>query len=312
MRGITAIHATGTFSSCRLRVQCYLVAFSQCHFRELAAHKGQLSITVAQADHGLWWNARLRHLSIPLMHDPSENPPPSYASTSANRSPSDSLRAADTAAAPPIDAPPIVAPPIVVPPIVAPSPTPPATGAPTAVASVAPTTVAPFTLPPAQTTAVAPTAAAPTTIVQPSITNAAADDNSDLFKGNKRLHEEEQTMPIRDSDGNTRPFPVTDPNEIRRRIQPPRPLPLPPRDQAATNSGASVVVPSQAIIPAQRAANPVHLPSIPQVSHRSTSAGSRATRQLPSRRLTSPPTGPSEPINSALTPLYASVSPSHL
>lgn len=222
------------------------------------------------------------------MHDPSENPPP-HTSTSANRADSQPTTAdglVNTGGTAPSVAQPIVAQSAVAPSVVQPPIAPP---------SVAQPSVAQPTL--AQPAVAQPTVAPPT---------VPSDDSLILFKGLKRLHEEEQTMPIRDSDGNTRPFPVADPNAIRRG---PRPLPQLPQGEVASVAGGRAGVPSQAIDPPQLASTLSQRPSVPRSPQGPIPTGSRATKQFPARRATSPPTDARGQVNPAPTPLYSSVSP---
>ena len=233
------------------------------------------------------------------MRDPSENPShPLFASLSAHPDTSDSLPGVDASRSAPTVAPTTVAPPT-------PPPLP---------VGVAPATVAPSTAPPPLVGAASPVVPPLPVAPYPAIaaTDVTSDDNLSLFKGLKRLHKEEQTMPIRDSDGNTRPFPVSNPKEIRQAMKISRPLPQPPQGEAASNAGSPTDFASKATSSLQRAPNltqPAQRIPTTLLSHETKPPGSRATKQLPVRGLASLSTGPREPVDPAPTPLYTSVSP---
>lgn len=163
--------------------------------------------------------------------------------------------------------------------------------------------------PPTASTPDGGTSAVPSSDPLPPIDGAQTDNTSHddlLFKGLKRLHEEEQMTPIRDSDGNTCPYPVADPNAIRRG---PKPLPQLPHDRATSSVGSLGGGSSQVAGLPQSAPVLTQQSPASQSPQEPRSTASRVARQLPSRRLTSPPAVSRAQGDPAPTPLYSSVRP---
>lgn len=131
-------------------------------------------------------------------------------------------------------------------------------------------------------------------------TEPAAGTTADsiVLKGLKRLHEEEQTTPVRDSDGNTCPYPVSE-AEATVGAMDANNAP----EEHATGSAREAGDTAPQSMPSSS-----HNPLSPQTLHESRQALSSLARQPAAATPTSRPTSPQEQVDSQMTPLYSAVS----